>query len=106
MIGTRLANAGTGHHPASRGTASHQRSRLRWIALTHVTGQDDFLLARGPGDGAGAGVVLGGAGSGVAGRVVAELGEHPGAQDGPQSGLAEVDLSVRVLTKTGLDRPF
>src|SRR5665811_27139 len=34
MTGTRLANAGTGHHPASRGNASHQRSRLRWIALT------------------------------------------------------------------------
>src|ERR1035437_3746484 len=37
MIGTRLANAGTGHHPASRGTASHQRSRLRWIALSQET---------------------------------------------------------------------
>ena len=37
---------------------------------------------------------------------VAELCEHPGAQDGPQSGLAEVDLSVRLLTKTGLDWSF
>src|ERR1035437_5090386 len=36
MIGTRLANAGTGHHPASRGNASHQCSRLRWIALTYL----------------------------------------------------------------------
>src|SRR5674476_1308335 len=36
MTGTRLANAGTGHHPASRGTASHQRSRLRWITLCRV----------------------------------------------------------------------
>src|SRR5674476_1319635 len=74
--------------------------------VTHVPGQDDFLLARGPGDGAGAGVVLAGTGPFVAGGVVAELCEHPGAQDGPQSGLAEVDLSVRVPAKTGLDRPF
>jgi len=65
-----------------------------------------FLLARGSGDGAGAGVVLAGSGAVVAGVVLAELREHPGAQDGPQSGLAEVDLSVRVLTKTGLDLPF
>src|SRR5674476_517355 len=36
MTGTRLANAGTGHHPASRGTASHQCSRLRWISMMHV----------------------------------------------------------------------
>src|ERR1035437_1003833 len=74
--------------------------------VTHVTGQDDFLLARGPGDGAGAGVVFAGTGTVVACWVVAELCEHPSAQDGPQSGLAEVDLSVRVPTKTGLDRPF
>lgn len=31
---------------------------------------------------------------------VSELGEHPGAEDGPQAGLAEVDLSVWVLAKT------
>src|SRR5665811_1825396 len=74
--------------------------------VTHVPGQDDFLLPGGPGDGAGAGVVLTGTGAVVAGGVVAELCEHPGAQDGPQSGLAEVDLSVRVPAKTGLDRPF
>src|ERR1035437_10690845 len=36
MTGTRLANAGTGHHPASRGNASHQCSRLRWIALIEI----------------------------------------------------------------------
>jgi hypothetical protein len=73
--------------------------------VTHVSGQDDLLLARGSGDGAGAGVVLTGTGPVVAGGVVAELCEHPGAQDGPQSGLAEVYLSVRVPAKIGLDRP-
>ena len=41
--------------------------------VTHVSGQDDFLLARGSGDGAGAGVVLTGSGAVVAGGVVAEL---------------------------------
>jgi len=36
-------------------------------------------------------------------RVVSELGKHPGTKNGCQAGLAEVDLSVRVLTKMGLD---
>src|ERR1019366_992882 len=46
--------------------------------VVHVSGQDDFLLARGPGDGAGAGVVLAGTGAVITGGVVAELCEHPG----------------------------
>jgi len=41
-----------------------------------------------------------GSGVGVAGRVVPELGEHPGTEDCPEAGLAQVDLSVRVPTKT------
>src|SRR5438309_7652501 len=44
--------------------------------------------------------------SGVAGLVVAELGKHPGAEHDTQAGLAEVDLSVRVLAKMGLDLLF
>src|SRR5680860_1514064 len=40
------------------------------------------------------------------GPVEACFGRHPGAQDGPPSGLAEVELSVRVPAKTSLDRPF
>ena len=39
--------------------------------------------------GAGAGVVLAGPGAGVAVRVVAELAEHPGAEDLPEPGLAD-----------------
>jgi hypothetical protein len=42
-------------------------------------------------------------GVGVAVLVVAELGEHPGAEHDAEAGLAEVDLSVRVLTKMCLD---
>jgi hypothetical protein len=56
-------------------------------------------LAGGPGDRAGAGVVLAGLGGGVAGGVVPELGEHPGAGDLSEAGHGEVDLSVRVREK-------
>ena len=35
-------------------------------------------------------------------RVVAELGEHPGAEDVSQAGLGQVDLSVRVPAKIRL----
>jgi hypothetical protein len=33
-------------------------------------------------------------------RVVAEFAEDPGAEDGSQAGLGQVDLSVRVTAKT------
>ena len=42
------------------------------------------------------GVVPAGLAVGVAVRVVAELCEHPGAEDGAHAGLGQVDLSVRV----------
>ena len=42
------------------------------------------------------GVVLAGLGGLVPVRVVAELCEHPGAEDGCHAGLGLVDLSVRV----------
>jgi len=45
-----------------------------------VAGQYDLLLARGPGDRAGTGVVLARSGICVAMRVVAELAEHPGTR--------------------------
>jgi hypothetical protein len=48
--------------------------------VVHVAGQHDLLLAGGAGDRAGAGVVLRGLRVGVAVLVVAELGQHPGAQ--------------------------
>src|SRR5215218_8116091 len=59
-------------------------------------GGDDLLLARGSGDRAGPGVVLAGLGAGVPVVVVAELCEHPGAEDRSQTGLGQYDLSVRV----------
>ena len=70
-----------------------------------VAGQDDLLLAGRAGDRAGAGVVLAGLGIGVAIVVVAELGEHPGAEDDPSPGWLREDLSVRVPAKMSLDLP-
>ena len=55
--------------------------------------------------GRGAGVVLAGLRGGVAARVVAELAEHPGAEDGCQAGLGQVDLSVRVPAKIAPTSP-
>ncbi len=36
-------------------------------------------------------------------RVVSELGEHPAGEDHPESGLAQIDLTVRVLPKMGIN---
>jgi hypothetical protein len=43
--------------------------------------------------------VFAGLGIGVADLVIAELCQHPGAEHDTEAGLAEVDLSVRVLGK-------
>lgn len=45
-------------------------------------------------------------GVGVAVGVVSERGEHSGAQDSPEPGLAQVGLNVPVLAKTLLHRLF
>ena len=70
------------------------------VFVAGVAGQHDPAGARGAGDRGGSGVVLPGLGVGVAGVVVAELGQHPGAQDRSQPGLAGHDVSVRVPAKT------
>ena len=38
--------------------------------------------------------------------LVAELCQHPGAEDRSQAGLGQDDLSVRVPPKMGLDLPL
>ena len=53
-----------------------------------------------------AGVVLAGSCALVAVGVVAELAEHPGAEDLTEPGLAAVDLSVGVATKMGVHLPL
>src|SRR5829696_7668961 len=63
-------------------------------------GQHDAFGAGSLGDRRHAGVVLPGPGVGVAVGVIPHLGEHPGGEDRPEPGLAQVDLSVRVLAKT------
>ena len=70
-----------------------------------MAGQHDSFGARGPGDRRHAGVVLPAPGIEVAVGVVAELGQHPGAEDRSEAGLAAVDLNVRVLAKTLLHLP-
>src|ERR1035438_2435008 len=55
--------------------------------VVHVPGDDGFLLAGGPGDGAGGGVVLAGLGGGVAGGGVTGFCEHPGTEDPSPPGL-------------------
>src|SRR5512142_1574914 len=62
-------------------------------------GRDDLFLPGGPGDRAGGGVVAPGLAVAVAERAVAELCKHPGTEDGTQSWLGQIDLSVRVLAK-------
>src|SRR5712692_1868796 len=69
-------------------------------------GGEDLLLARRAGDRGGAGVVLAGLAAGIPVRVVAEFAEHPGAEDGSQAGLGQVDLSVRVPAKIRLHLPL
>src|SRR6186713_3754855 len=68
-----------------------------------MTSGHQLRFPRLAGDWAGAGIVFATPRVGVAVRVVSELGKHPGTKNGCQAGLAEVDLSVRVLTKMGLD---
>ena len=70
------------------------RRRLRmWRARTMRAS------AGGDGEGAGAGVVPAGLGGVVAGGVVTELAEHPGAGDDSEAGQAAEDRCVRVLAE-------
>ena len=59
-----------------------------------MAGPHDGARAPGDGEGTGTGVVLAGSGPSVAGRVVTESAEHPGAGDDPQAGPAGPDLGV------------
>jgi hypothetical protein len=62
-------------------------------------GEDDGSGARGTGDRGGAGIGLAGGRVGVAGRVIPELRQHPGAEDHAESGQTTQDLGVRVDLK-------
>ena len=76
--------------------------RVEEPIVVHEPGRHDPHLPGLAGDRAGPCVVLPGFRAGVAAGRVAELGEHPGAEDLPDARLAEDDLSVRVPTKMGL----
>ena len=84
--GAELVVVGAG---AGRGGEGGEGLPVEGVAepvVVHVAGQDGLLLAGLAGDRAGGGVVLAGLRGGVAVRVVAELAEHPGAEDGPRPG--------------------
>src|SRR6266540_5086815 len=89
------AGAGRGVH----GGEGLGHERVDEPVVVDEPGGDDLLLPRGAGDRGGGGVVLAGLAADVTVRVVAELAEHPGTEDVSQTGLGQVDLSVRVPAK-------
>src|SRR6266404_6144799 len=94
---------------AGRGVQGREGLRVERVdepVVVDEPGGDDLLLPGRAGDRAGGGVVPAGLAVGVAVRVVAELAEHPGAQDGAHAGLGPVDLSVRVPAKIFLHLPL
>ena len=99
-----VAGAGAG-----RGAEGGEGLAVEGVAepvVVHVPGHHGFLLPGLAGDRAGGRVVLAGLRRGVAMRVVAELGQHPGAEDRSQAGLGQDDLSVRVLTEMRVHLPL
>src|SRR5215472_12800048 len=99
-----IVSTGTG-----RGVQGGERlgvERVDEPVVVHEPGGYDLPLPGGPGDRAGGGVVPAGLAVGVAARVIAEFCEHPGAEDGSQAGLGQVDLSVRVPPKMVPHLPF
>jgi len=63
-------------------------------------GEDHPALAGGPRDRRGPRIVAPGSSIGVAGRIVSELAEHPGAEHEAESGKTAEDLGVRVPLKS------
>src|SRR6202167_113188 len=104
--GAKLVVEGAGAGRSLRRRESPGHERVDEPAVVDEPGRDNLLLARGAGDRAGRGVVLAGLRVGVPVRVVAELAEYPGAEDGTDAGLGPVDLSVRVLAKMCLHLPL
>lgn len=96
------AGSGRGRED-SEGSAAERFDE--WVVVD-LASQHRLLLTRATGDRAGAGVVLAGLRAGVADEIVAELCEHPGAEDLSNSGLAEEDLSIRMPAKMGLALPL
>ena len=69
-----------------RAMQSCQRPDIGQAGVSGVAGQHDLLRARRTGDRWGGGVVLAGFAIGEAVRVVAELGQHPGAENVAEAG--------------------
>jgi hypothetical protein len=88
---------GYGHHPLVAFVDHGQDGTGEPVGMLLRKG--NALGAGGLGNRGHPGVVLAGPGVGVAARGVSELGEHPGRQDRPEPGLAQVDLSVREASR-------
>src|SRR5204862_2561858 len=96
-LGALLVVEGPGAGRGAEGREGLGVERADEPVVVDEPGGDDLFLPGRAGDGAGGGVVPAGLAVRVAVRVVAELCEHPGAEDGAHAGLGPVDLSVRVL---------
>ena len=103
--GAELVVEGAGARRRLQGGECLRAERVDQPFIVDEPGGDGFLLAGRAGQRAGAGVVAAGLAVGVAVRVVAELAEHPGAEDGAHAGLGPVDLSVRVRRKSASTWP-
>jgi hypothetical protein len=105
-FGALLVVEGPGSRRGCQGGEGLGVQRVDQPVVVDEAGHDDLLLARRAGDRAGGRVVPAGLAVAVTVRVVAELAEYPGAEDLAQSGLGQVDLSVRVPPKMLLHLPL
>src|SRR5437764_2933148 len=75
---------------------------MRQATVSYDPGEHDLALARRLRDRGGARIALPRLSIDVASPVIAELCEHPGAEDKAESGMTEDDLGVRVCFKRAL----
>src|SRR6266700_3970035 len=97
--GAEAVVEGAGARRGVQGREGLGVERVNQPVVVDEPGGDDLLLPGRAGDGTGGGVVPAGLAVGVAVRGVAELAEHPGAEDSAHAGLGPVNLSVRVAAK-------
>src|SRR6201996_1274169 len=97
--GSMLVVVGAGAGAGGQGGKGPQVDRVGEALVAGVAGQHGPPGARSTRDGGRSGVVFATLGGGVPAWCIAELAEHPGAQDGPQSWQGTDHLRVRVRIK-------
>src|ERR1035437_5142024 len=85
---------GAGAGRGAEGGEGLGHERVGEPVVADEPGGDDLPLPGGTGNGAGAAVVFAGLAAGIAAPVVAELAEHPGAEDGGQAGPGPGDRKI------------